>query len=338
MKGNGLPDLGRLAGIGTSAEFVRAGIPRARIQKLAASGVLVRLAPGVYASAEQAATIASTPGGDGALRVVAAIAVCGPEAVGSHQDAAMIHELETLTRMGPGPVALTRPRDAPHSRRTRPSIQLHMAAVPPEHKVTRHGVPVTSAARTVVDLARTTSSKEGVVVADSALRSKKCTRAELDRVLGSCAHWPGITRARRVVGFSDARSESVFESIARVEFDAGGLPAPELQAWVGGDGVVIGRADFFWRDYSTIAEADGAMKYSDPDRARMQLERDARLREAGFEVVHFGWHDLRISPGQVVRAIRAAFARSEALRAAEALRTANVLRQSVPVTARVDRR
>ena len=49
-------------------------------------------------------------------------------------------------------------------------------------------------------------------------------------------------------------------------------------------------------------------------RARMQLERDALLRAAGFEVVHFTWRELLVTPGQVLRSIRTAFRRSAALR------------------------
>ena len=55
------------------------------------------------------------------------------------------------------------------------------------------------------------------------------------------------------------------------------------------------------------------MKYADPDRARQQLKRDAELRRAGYEVVHFTWYDLVATPDQVVQWIRAAFARSERL-------------------------
>ena len=113
--------------------------------------------------------------------------------------------------------------------------------------------------------------------------------------------------------FSDARSESAFESISRVVFDRSGLPSPDLQAWVGKDGVIIGRVDFLWREHSTIAEADGAAKYANPELARAQLRRDAELRAAGFEVVHFGWQELRLNPAQVVEAVRAAFARSTPL-------------------------
>jgi len=189
-------------------------------------------------------------------------------------------------------------------------------ALPPAQVTRRNGLPVTSVARTVVDLARTTPFRSGVVTADCALHLGKTTKAELAVVIATCARWPGVDRARRVVEFSDGRSESPFESIARVAFRDGGLPPPELQVWVGGDAGPVGRADFLWREHGTIAEADGALKYADPDRARQQLRRDADLREAGFEVVHFGWAELTLAPSQVIHAIKAAFARARQLRRA----------------------
>jgi len=88
-----------------------------------------------------------------------------------------------------------------------------------------------------------------------------------------------------------------------------------LQVWIMGNIGAIGRVDFLWDQYRTIAEADGAIKYADPDRARQQLRRDAELRRAGYEVVHITWRDLAATPDQVVQWIKAAFARSSQLRA-----------------------
>jgi Protein of unknown function (DUF559) len=173
----------------------------------------------------------------------------------------------------------------------------------------RNGLPVTSLARTVVDLARASPFRVGVVAADSALRTRQVSKAELDLCITHCAGWPGIQGARRVAAFADARSESVLESISRVTFHDHGLPPPDLQAWVGAEDEMIGRADFLWRAYRTIGEADGAIKYADPSRAIAQLERDARLRTAGFEVVHFTWQQITRTPDQVVAAIRATFRR-----------------------------
>ena len=44
-----------------------------------------------------------------------------------------------------------------------------------------------------------------------------------------------------------------------------------------------------------------------------QLNRDARLRAAGYQVVHFTWAEITRVPGQVAAAVRAAFRQSAAL-------------------------
>jgi very-short-patch-repair endonuclease len=64
--------------------------------------------------------------------------------------------------------------------------------------------------------------------------------------------------------------------------------------------------------HRTVGEADGAVKYADPARAMAQLDRDARLRAAGFEVVHFTWQQITRTPGQVVASIKVAFRRGSA--------------------------
>jgi AbiEi antitoxin C-terminal domain len=290
----------------TTRELLSRGVSAGRIRTLVRRGVLAPAGYGTYVRTAVAARVSKDQSGEQALRVTSVLAVAGAGAVGSHHSAAVIHGLDLLGRLPLG-TAVTHPPGSA-SRAGRPGVRVHVAALPPEHVTVRGGVPVTSAARTVVDLARTSSFRSGVVVADSALRDKLTTQAELRSVLTACARWPGIRRARLVVEFSDGLAESVLESISRVAFRDHGLPAPELQAWVGGDGV-IGRADFLWRRYATVGEADGAVKYASPGRAISQLRRDANLRAAGFQVVHFTWEEIVQVPGQVAASIRVAFRR-----------------------------
>jgi hypothetical protein len=273
--------------------------------RLVAQGRLRAVRPGVYAlpSVER-------DGASGhALQVAAVLARCDFPAVASHRSAALIHGLDLIGTQPAGAVTVTRAPGARGSRSLRRGVTLHTAALPADHVVVRHGLRFTSVARTVVDLARTCSFREGVVVADSALRTRQTGLPELLAVLAGCERWPGIRRARDVVAFSDHRSESALESIGRVVFHEYDLPAPVLQVRVGGNGAVIGRADYLWRRYSTIAEADGAIKYADPGRAIAQLERDTRLREAGFEVIHFTWREIMMAPWQVADRVRAALCR-----------------------------
>lgn len=313
-----LPDSGRLAGILTTKELSRAGITESQLRTLVGRGALVRLERGIYAKPAPVKRLNTAKLGASALRLAAAVATAGPDAVGSHQHAAVIHRLQLLGRADPDVIDVTRPHGASARRSARPGTQLHVAAIPAGHRTVVSGIPVTTVARTVVDIARMTPVPDGVVTADSALHGKQTTKRELYAVIDACAQWPGIGRARRVVDFSDGLAESAFESIARVAFHDAGLPEPVLQAPVGGEGRVIARVDFYWPAHSTIAEADGAAKYSDPGVARRQLQRDADLRAAGFQVVHFTWNEFHVSPDQVVREIRAAFAQAALLARASA--------------------
>ena len=313
-----LPDLGRIAGVATAAELVKSGLAKPAIRRMVRSGVLLQVRPGVYARADLVSRMSGSK--EFRLRrlaIAAALAVVADGAVASHQDAALLFGIDLLDRISPSAVTLSRSGRHDALLAGLPAIRIRMANLPSNQKMVIGGIPVTTPARTVADLARVTSFKSGVVIADSALHRRLTTKAELSRVLATCARWPGVERARRVVAFSDGRSESPFESIARVAFRDGGLPPPDLQVWVGGDSGPVGRADFLWREHATIAEADGALKYADPDRARQQLRRDADLRAAGFEVVHIGWAELTMTPDQVIQAIKAAFARSASLRLGE---------------------
>src|SRR6202020_999606 len=100
---------------------------------------------------------------------------------------------------------------------------IRVAMLPDDHVTTTLGLPVTTVPRTVMDIARTTGFMEGVVAADSALRSHAAVKVEFAVVLESCAQWRGVVRARRVIGFADVRPESALVSVARVRFAQFGI-------------------------------------------------------------------------------------------------------------------
>jgi hypothetical protein len=269
----------------------------------------VRIGRGVYVRAAMAKAFAAAPDGEHVLRAAAAVVQAGRGAVLSHQSAAVLHGIDLIE--GPGiDVTLTgRPGGG---RKGTAGVHLYTTPLAPEEVTHKCGVPVTTAARTVIDLARTLTFTDGVVAADSAIRMRLASKPQLQAALVTCRGRRGVVQARRVVEFASGLAESVLESIARVAFDDCGLPTPELQVWIPDKtGAVIGRVDFYWKRYKTIAEVDGAMKYQDPDRARAQLRRDKRLREAGYEVVHLTWHDITTQPAEAAAAIRAAFSAAQ---------------------------
>jgi hypothetical protein len=234
--------------------------------------------------------------------------------VASHQSAAVLHGLSLLTALADGAVALTVPPGKRTGSYDRASVIRHSAELPANQVTRLFGVPVTTAGRTVADIARTSPFMAGVVVADSAIHELKTNKAELRRVISTGAGWPGIGRAREVVDFANGKAESVFESCARVVFREHGLPPPELQVRLSGaDGGVIARVDFLWSQYHVVGEADGLLKYTDGNAAVAELRRNRLLYEAGFDVIHFTWQELFGQPERVIARFRAAFARAARL-------------------------
>jgi hypothetical protein len=305
----------QLKGVQTTAQLLAAGLSAGQIRRLIRDGALCRLRPGVYAPAATVTSVVHAPRDTNAraaeqlLQLAAVFAATGSQSVGSHRSAGRVYGLGLVGRDQDQVTEITRAPGGRGGHTARLGVLVHVARLPAEHVVSHRGVLLTSVPRTVVDLARALPFAQGVAVADSALSAGLTSKSELAAVIGDCPRWPGLRRAREVTEFSDARSESVLESLSRAVFGQAGLPPPDLQVWVGDDEGVIGRADFLWRRYNTIGEADGAFKYQTPARARAQLERDARLRAAGYEVVHFTWPQITRAPAQVVGAIQVAFSR-----------------------------
>jgi very-short-patch-repair endonuclease len=306
-----IPDAVRKMKVATVAEWYAAGLTQAQLRSLARCGLLVRVWHGVYATRPAVEWSKASPARDHALLAMAARASVGRDSVASHQSAALIQGLDLFPR-APNMVILTRSPARRSGRRRSDGIFFHVAELPDDHVAQVLGARVTTVPRTVVDLARVSSFMSAVVTADSALRADCTTKDALIAVCDACGGWPGIRQARRAVDFSDPRAESVLESCARVIFKEHGLESPELQFSITGPDFRYS-VDFYWPKYGVIAEADGDIKYADPRRAIRQLERDQRLRDHGYKVVHFTWRELFKDPQAVIERIRKAFASSTAL-------------------------
>jgi predicted transcriptional regulator of viral defense system len=296
----------RLEGFATYADLLASGLSRGRIRTMVRRGELISLARGVYITPELTDRMRILRECDTALRAMAALATLGPGTVASHGTAAELHGLDQLTT-GHG-LTVSRPPGTGSRSAGQPGMLVHAAGLPADDVAWRLGVPVTTVPRTVIDIARTSDFRSGLVVADSALYQRLVSKQELRDVLAACRRWPGASKAAQVVEFATALAESVLESLARAVFRDLGLPAPELQVEIrDSNGQFIGRVDFLWRQFRTIAEVDGALKYDDPSRARAQLRRDKLLRGADYEVEHFTWRDIVHGQDEVGPSLLAAF-------------------------------
>ena len=245
------------------------------------------------------------PGAAVVLQVRAARLTSDVDLVAAGATAALVHGLPLL---GPRPRGLhlvERKQDRPQHHGCSTTLR--------DDEVVDVGVPVTSLARTAVDVARARGHTAGVLVADAVLAAG-VSRTVLERVLDGRSGWPGAGAARTAVSFADARSESPLESLGRVRFAEQGLPAPALQVVVADADGPFARVDQCFEEHRTVAEADGALKYATTADLFAEKRREDRLREAGFEVVRYTWDDALHRPDALAARVRRAFLRAASRR------------------------
>jgi very-short-patch-repair endonuclease len=234
---------------------------------------------------------------------LAAVLACGPTARLSHASAAALLELWRsdgvaihVTVPGPG-----RPRP--------PGLCVHRAQdLGPTEVETRHGIPVTSAARTIVDLAaiargdrmverlldRAETLDIGGVTAVAAAHPGHLGAKRILRILGTHAP-PGTTLTR-----SDL--EELLLALCR-RYD---LPTPRVNHVVAGLEV-----DLVFPEQRVAVEADSWAYHGTRAAFERDRERDAVLARAGYRVLRFSDTQIEHEPATVAHAIAAALAERE---------------------------
>jgi predicted transcriptional regulator of viral defense system len=275
-----------------TAELRAAGYTADEVRRMLRSGVVISVRRGVY--------VDGAPPDDAAARHAlltrAAVGELDGAAVVSHVSAAVLHGLP-VWGLPLDVVQVTRNRRRTGARcGTR--VHMHSAPLAADETVVVDGVPCTSMARTVVDVARAAPFETAVVSADAALRCG-LDRAALGEALLRARGWQGVPAARRVAAFADGRSESVGESRSRVAITLAGLPAPTLQFPVR-CGRSTAYTDFGWERQRTVGEFDGKAKYGRPgepgrgagEAVYAEKLREDAIRAEGWEVVRWRWADL----------------------------------------------
>lgn len=219
------------------------------------------------------------------VRVRAVHAAAARPPVFSHWSAADVLGLPTVGRRDTAVHVVREPAGGGRSHR---DVVRH-AVVGPVDVLVVDGLAVTSAARTVVDLARV----GGVVAGDAALRRGLATVDELVAECERAGRGRGVRAARRTAGLVDALSESPGESLSRVRIAEWGLPAPVLQHGVRDGAGLVGRVDFWWPHHGVAGEFDGRLKYGSdaPDVLWQEKLREDRLRATGLRLVRWTWQD-----------------------------------------------
>ena len=168
-------------------------------------------------------------------------------------------------------------------------------------------LPVTSVARTLVDLAGCLDPKRLERAVDDCLVTRLTTVIKIqvcaERHLGAGRRGSGNLRRILADRAGHPPLESELEARLLDLIVSAGLPLPERQ-FVVADAEFIGRVDFAYPKQRVILEVDSFRFHASHSDLRRDQLRKARLAAAGWRVIPIGWAMLRDDPGGVIRLIR----------------------------------
>lgn len=305
----------RYGGLLPAGALVEVGISRRGIRQLCSDGVLSSVRRGVYVTAELWRNADANERYRLLVRATALAAERAP--VLSHQSAAVLHGLPIIGSW-PARVHTSTP-DAGGGSSSQATVA-HRGG-PPDALQVIDGCRVTSLARTLVDVAASSSLLVGVTMLDHALRVEH-ERAERNRVGRGQSSGPsaltkddlyqelaivnprtGRRQAEQSIAFANPLSANPGETLSRVRIFQLGFEVPELQVCF--PGILGGNAyvDFWWGRVRKIGEFDGFLKYGagpvlagrDPSSVVWEeQQREDLLRARVHSFDRWGW-DLALS-------------------------------------------
>jgi hypothetical protein len=180
--------------------------------------------------------------------------------------------------------------------------------LPDDERTVLAGIPTTSAARAVLDLA----AVKGAGAAESALREMEYLQiygpVSLPALLGRYPRHRGtpIVRAclARLADDPGGRIRSDLEELFLPFLDAHQIPRPRLNFWLSIDDDRF-QVDCFWPDAKLIGELDGFKSHGTKRAFRKDRRRDRRLGARGFHVVRITEDQLLVEASEIARDLRA---------------------------------
>jgi very-short-patch-repair endonuclease len=261
----------------TRVQLLSAGMSGSGIQHLLHRGLLWRVHTGVYALGYRR--------WDPIAVAHAAVLACGEGAVLSHDSAAALYGLrrwpsvtEVITTV----------------RRRRPGIHVHRSRTfTPEQANRQYGMPVTTADRTIADIAGRLTDPELIQLVGDARRSGRLGPQALARLQGRS------TRTARLLDPAQPPSESLLMAAFLTFLRRHRLPLPLIEQPFHGF-----RVDAIYPAHRLIVELDGYEFHRDRDRFERGRRRDAVALEHGYETLRITWRRITEDGDELARQLR----------------------------------
>src|SRR5215217_7621416 len=277
----------RQGGVVSRSNLLRLGFSASAVDHRVRTGRLHPFHRGVYSVGHRVV------GADG--RRWAAVLACGPGAVLSHASAAAAWDIRASAA---GTIHVT---VGPTGRSKRPGIRLHWRRVLPADEITQlSGLPITTPARTLLDLAASGLRGRRLEAAlDRAELLRLLDFADLQRLLARYPGRPGTPSLKAVLArYRAGDTRSVLEALVAELCDAHGLPRPQENC------VIEGKVrDFYWPHARLVVEADSYAWHRSPSALNDDRERDVELTLAGYRTLRFTWEQVTRRRAYVVGAL-----------------------------------
>ena len=277
----------RQHGVITDAQIRALGLGRSAIKSRSGTGRLHPLHRGVYAVGHRNLT-------DAGLFIAAVLAVGGDAAL-SHLSAAQHYGLRPFNRNNGTWV------DVSTTRHVRPRTRIRLHTVRHLDATTRDRIPVTTPARTLLDLGDVLTPRQHARAVHEAEVQRLVT---LDVVHAEIACSPGRGAAARlhaIIADGPAPTRSELEDAMLALLKRHGLPRPEVNARIGADEV-----DVYFPGSALVVELDGWRYHGTRVRHRLDADKQARLEAAGLRVLRADWEQVTASETQTADRLRQA--------------------------------
>ena len=284
-------ELARIAssrhGVVTRAQLLAAGVSRRQIASRLRSGTLLREYRGVYRVGHRAPSLEAT--------YLAAVFAAGEGAVLSGRAAA--HLLGLVKGPAPAPevsVDTERRIEGVITRRSR-NLDARDASI-------CRGIPVTSVARTLVDLAAELPEDALARACHEAGVRYRTTPGEVEAALRRRLNSPGARKLRRIiqgeVGVTLSTLEARFLKLIRDE----ALPLPVTNRPAGGR-----RVDCRWPEHRLTVELDSYQFHNSRHSWEQDRRREREARARGDEFRRYSYGDVLEHPTLMLRELHAFF-------------------------------